>query len=63
MRTLSKVVTFKKYSDLCRAYARRILNKNSGNDTLNPVLEVTHERTHDPRFKTRNHYSTVFKPD
>jgi len=35
MTTLSKVVTFQKETDLC------ILNKNSGNDTLNPVLHAS----------------------
>ena len=32
MKTLSKVVTFQKQKGLC------ILNKNSGDDTLNSVL-------------------------
>ena len=31
MKALSKVVTFHKYKDLC------ILNRNSGDDTHNPV--------------------------
>ena len=35
MKTLSKVVTSRKPKNLC------ILNKNSGEDTLNPVLRTS----------------------
>ena len=36
IKTLSKVVTFQKYTDLCI-----ILNTNSGHDTLKPVLHAS----------------------
>jgi len=47
MKTLSKMVTFQKYKDLC------ILNKNFGDNTLNSVLLASvcgTFRTHDSSF-------------
>jgi len=47
MRTHSKAAASQKYQDFC------ILNKNSGDDTLNPVLHTSicwTCRTHDPQF-------------
>ena len=55
MRTLSKVATFQTEKDLC------ILNKNSGDDSLNPVCWTF--RTHNQQFLNLDPRPPVFKSD
>ena len=58
MRTLSKVVTFQKWKDLC------VLNKNSGDDTNNSVLCTSFcwtFKTHTPKFSNLDLRPSFFK--